>query len=134
MGLFQSCGSGLYRHASGNLAHRFEQGQTAQPGYGFIGNADRFGHDKVGGLLRIRSKVQISEQNLTFAQHRSFGGLRLLDLYDHIAFFKDFGRRRNNGRSRNYIFAVFGANAHACAGFDQHIMTVGSKFTRRFGG
>ena len=72
--------------------------------------------------------MEIGEQDLAFAQHRPFDGLRFLDLDYHVAFSEYFGSGGCDGRSGIDIFCVFGANAESCTGFDQHIMAVGCQF------
>jgi hypothetical protein len=134
MGFFQRGRAGLDRHASGDLAHRLEQGQSAGAGDRFIGNADCFGLDQIGGLLRIGGQVEIGEQYLAFAQHRAFDGLRFLDLDHHFAFFENFGGSRCDCRASGNIFGIFRADAETSAGLDQHIMAIGGQFADRFGG
>ena len=54
----------------------------------------------------VRGEMEISEENLAFAQQIAFRCERFLDLHDHIRGGKDFLVRRNDFRSGRLIVAV----------------------------
>src|SRR5262249_9530695 len=64
--------------------------------------------------------MQISEKNLALTQLHPFGGLRLLNLYDHVARCKYLASGLQNPCARVAIIVVSRSDASACIGLDHH--------------
>ena len=62
--------------------------------------------------------MEIGEEDLSIAQHLAFGGLRFLDLYDHVGGGKDLGRGSDDPGTRRDVIGVRKAGTRACAGFE----------------
>ena len=87
--------AGLHGHAARDFAHRREQRQAAaRRRHRLVGDADRVARDERLRLRGIGREMQVGEQDLPFAQHRAFGGLRLLHLDDHLGPREDLRRHR----------------------------------------
>ena len=57
--------------------------------------------------------MKIGVENLTFAQHGSFHGLRLLHLHDHLGLGKNLRRRFDHCGASSSVVSIRGANAAA---------------------
>ena len=77
-------------HSPGDFAHRFQQRQAVIDFYGFVGNARGPGCEQTLGEWPVGSEMEISEENLTFAEQIALGCERLFDLHDQISGGKDF--------------------------------------------
>ena len=83
------------------------------------------------GLLRIGREMEIGVEDLAFAQLHPFGGLRLLDLDDHVGLGEHFFGGLGDAGAGGAVGVVVGADAGACAGLDQHFMAVRDIFAHR---
>ncbi len=92
MRLLQEVGSGLYRHPAGDLRHGREERQPAgRRGHRLVSDAGRAAFNEVEGLLRIRRKVKISEEDLARAQPPALLALRFIDLHYNVGSFENGG-------------------------------------------
>jgi hypothetical protein len=83
-------GPDLWRESPCDLGHRRQKRQGAgRRGDRLIGDADSPRGDEIPGLLRVRRKVQIGEQDLTWPQALALLSQRLLDLHHHLGIRKD---------------------------------------------
>ena len=121
--IFQAGGPGLDCHASGHLAHRCQQRQSAGlVGHRFIGDCRHAGFKKQGGLRRVRREVQVRKQHLALAQLAALGGLRLLDLDDQFAPREDLFSATDQFRTGRNVVAVRQADGGAGALLDDDPM------------
>ncbi len=72
--------------------------------------------------------MQIRKQNLSFFQHRAFGRLRLLDLYDHVDTRKYGLRGRHNGGTGQLVVFIADADTGAGTLLHHHLMSMRSDF------
>jgi hypothetical protein len=95
--LFKISRADLHAHASGNLANRRQQGQSAGlVTHGFIGNADDFGTEKFLRQLGQRSEMEISEENKPLAEKLVLRLDRFLDLDDQLGLAPHMAGLANN--------------------------------------
>ena len=107
-----------HAHAPGDLAHGFEQRQTAVHLDGFIGDAGgpRF-HQRLGERL-AGGEVQIGEENLAGPQQGQFDGQRFLDLDDEFGLGKNLLVRADELGAGGLVFRIRITGTDARAGFD----------------
>src|SRR5690606_16933675 len=87
----------LHGQTSGNFAHGGEKRSTAiGRDHSFISYGGGTTLQQTLGLLEIGREVEISEEHLSFAQHRHFLWLRLLHLHDQLGAFKNLPRGSND--------------------------------------
>ena len=67
---------------------------------------------------------EIGEQNLAFAQHSAFMGLRFLDFNHHLSALKDFFRRLDDLGAGALVIFVVHANFLGCVLLHHHLMAV----------
>ena len=84
--LFEAVAPAWIDMPPGDLAHRLQQRQQPpRAGDRLVGDAVTPDLIRSRGLLGSGGEVEIGEEDLTLAQHRALGRLRLLDLHDHVA-------------------------------------------------
>ena len=76
-------------------------------------------------------EVEIGVEDLAVAQLHPFGGLRLLDLDDHVRLGEHVLGRPGDRGAGGAIGVVVGADAGAGAGLDQHLVAVRDIFADR---
>ena len=74
-----------HAHAPSDLAHRFEQRQTAVHLDCFVSDARRAGLDERVRENFVRRQMQIGEDDLSRTQQRILGRQRLFDLHDQVS-------------------------------------------------
>ncbi len=85
LGLLEIIGAAHRRHASGHLAHRDEERQTAVGSlHGLIGQADGTALDHGLGQLTVGGEMEIGEEKLAGPHECIFGFDGLLHLDDHL--------------------------------------------------
>ena len=126
----QAMGAGLHRHSPGHLRHRSEQREPpGGVGHGFVRHARGAARDQVVGLVGVGCQVQVGEQHVVGAQHRSLGRLRLLHLHDEVRAVEDLLGRIDDPCAGRGIRRVGCADADACRRLDQHVVTVRYQLT-----
>ena len=132
IGLLQRPGPDLRRQPPRHLGHRRQQGQPPPCiGHRLIGDAGRAAGQKVPGLLRVRRQVQIGEQHLSRPQPLALGGLRLLDLHDHLGPGEQLLGRGHDLRPRRRVIRVGKARTQTRAALDHHLMTMRQRLACR---
>ena len=124
----------MWGQTSRHFGHGRQQGQTAAcVGDGFIGDAGRAGFQQVVGLLGVGCKVQVGEQKLVFAQHRTLNRLGFFDLYDHVGCRKDFFCGVSHACASGHIVGICKACACAGTGLDHDFVPMTDGFHGRSG-
>jgi hypothetical protein len=115
----------LDRQTARHFAHRCQQRQPAAViGHRFVGDGRAARFQQPVRLLRVGREVQVGEEDLALAQHLPFGGLRLLDLHDHLGGREHLGRRRHDARAGREVGRIVGADADTGTRLDQHLVTL----------
>ena len=117
-------------HAPGDFAHRLEQWQAAVDLNGFVGNGRALARGQCLGQLGRRSEVEVSEQDLAFAQQRGFFRLRFFYFYNEICGGKHGLVRVANFRAGFGVVDIGIAAARTRAGFHQHAMAALGELVR----
>ena len=108
-----------------SLRHRSEQGQAAgRRGHRLVRDAHRLALDQIRGLLRVRSEVEVGEQNLPLAQHGALAGQRFLDLDDHLRPLEDHLRALRDGRAHLGVLGIIDADARPGAVLHNHVVAM----------
>ena len=85
--------------------------------------------DQVFCLLGIGGQVQVGEQYLALAQHRTFDRLRFLDLDHHVGARENFLGAIDDFGADRLVIRVVDTNAFTGLAFDQDLVTVLDRFT-----
>lgn len=119
----------LSRQASGDLAHRSQQRQSAAVGLdGLIGDGGGAGlHERRGERL-IRGEVEVGEQDEIRAQEAVLLGDRLLDLEHEVAGGPRGGGVRGDLRSGSLVFGIGDERALTGSCLHGDLMAVGDEF------
>ena len=119
--LLQRRRADLDRHPTGDFAHRRQQRQrTVGRGDGLVGDAGGLGFDQRDSLVFVRGQMQVGEEHLALLQHAALGGLRLLDLDDHLGAGKDVGGGGGDRGAGRLVGGVVKTDAQPCLGLDRH--------------
>ena len=122
-----------HRHASRDLAHRFEQGQTTVDLDSFVGQCGDAGPQQRFRQGAVRREVQVGEQNLPALQQGVFRGLRLLDLDDQLGPGKHRGMVLEQRGAGLGVFLIRIAGARPGRPLDKHGMPALNQLIRRGG-
>ena len=129
LGFLKVLGSFLDRHPSGHFRHRDKQWQRAI-GFlnGFVRDGDAFGGHHGFGELLLSRKVEIGEQDLSFAHERILTGDGLLHFHDHFGFRPDVFDIVDNRRSGVDIGGIWKTASVPCSFFHKNGMSVADQF------
>ena len=75
-------------------------------------------------MLGVRSQVQIGEQHLIGAQHRSFARLRFLHFNHQLGLRKNLRRRVRNIGPGGFILGIGDSNAHSRVVLNNDLMAM----------
>jgi len=129
MRLFKRLCTGDHRKTSGDLGHRHQQRKASLCVHdGLIGNAGRTGLDQISGLVRIRSQMQICEENVVRTQHGPLDRLGLLDLHDHLRGVEDFLCRAEDSGTCGLVVGITRADTDPSIGLNEHFVPVSDHF------
>ena len=73
--------------------------------------------------------MEVCVENLPFAQHGAFNGLRLLDLDDHVGVRENFFSRLDDLGARRRIVRIGSADASACASLHPGLVAMAHRLT-----
>ena len=125
MRLLKRRGTGLNRHATGDLAHRLQQRQAAGlVGHGLIGDAGRAGGNEILGLLGIGREMEVGVEDLAGTEHLALERLRFLHLNDHVGLGENLLGVADDFRTGGAIGVVRSGDAGTRLRLDQHLVTV----------
>ena len=79
----------------------------------------------------VGGEVQEGEQDLAYAQHADFPGLRFLDLHDHVGLGKDFSRIGGDPRAGGDVVGIVHADSMGGAGLDDHLLARADQVAHR---
>ena len=128
-GTFEADRRGLGGEAPCHGRHWRQQRQTATVvGDGFVRNADRFARDQSVSLHWVRCEVEVGEEDLIPAQHRSFGGLWLFHFDHHVGGGEHARCVLGDVCAGRLIRRVIGADAVASAGLHRDLMAPAHQF------
>ena len=121
-------------HASGNLAHRRQERQTAaRVGDRLVRDGRRARAHEPLGLRPVGGQVEIREEHLPGTEPRGFDRLRLLDLDDQLRLGEDLLGVLRHARSGGPVRVVGEAAAGAGARLDEDVVAVMGQLTRAAG-
>jgi hypothetical protein len=100
---------------------------------GLVGDSSDPAFDQLAGLLGVGGEVEISVEDLPFAEHRALDRLRLLDLDDHFGAVEHRLRVGLDDRAGRLVVAVAGADAQARAALDPDLVAVRGELARALG-